>query len=399
MGDTMTDKRLYTAGIFAKKAGVTIKTIRFYDKRGLLKPSEYSDTGYRLYSDEDFSRLQRILTLKYLGFSLAEIKEFIIRENEESNLKESLKTQKEILKSKINHMNLVVKTISEAEEAIGNSKDIEWNKIIDIINVINMEKGLLNQYRDSSNLTKRISIHDKFSTNKIGWHKWVFDKIKLLPNMRVLEIGCGDGSLWARNIHSLPDGCNITLTDVSEGMIKDAKNNLKEFGDKFQFEVLDANEINFEDESFDLVIANHVLFYIKNRDKVFSQIKRILKNNGYFYCSTVGETHMKELEQLIKGFNKELVMCENNMEEDFTLESGKNQLEKWFKEVKQYNYEDELIVTEVEPLAQYVYSTHGNVKEILEGRYLDFEDYIKKEIDKEGKIHISKSTGLFQCKK
>jgi len=197
----------------------------------------------------------------------------------------------------------------------------------------------------------------------------------------------------------LPDGCNITLTDVSEGMIKDAKNNLKKFEDKFQFAVLDANELNFEDESFDLVIANHMLFYIKNGDKVFSQIKRILKDNGYFYCSTVGETHMEELEKLIKGFNKELVMCENNMAEDFGLENGKNQLDKWFKEVDQYNYEDALIVTEVEPLAQYVYSTHGNVKEILEGRYLDFEDYIKKEIDKGGKIHISKSTGLFQCKK
>ena len=51
----------YTAGDFAKKAGVTIRTIRFYDSKGLLKPSSISDSGYRLYTDADFAKLQIIL--------------------------------------------------------------------------------------------------------------------------------------------------------------------------------------------------------------------------------------------------------------------------------------------------------------------------------------------------
>ena len=63
----------YTTGEFARMAHVTIRTIRYYDKKGLLKPSFINESGYRMYSDEDFLKLQKILSLKYLGFSLNEI--------------------------------------------------------------------------------------------------------------------------------------------------------------------------------------------------------------------------------------------------------------------------------------------------------------------------------------
>ena len=70
--------RYYTSGQFAKKANVTVRTIRFYDKQGILRPSKISEAGYRLYTDEDFGRLQKILSLKYLGFSLEEIMSLMI---------------------------------------------------------------------------------------------------------------------------------------------------------------------------------------------------------------------------------------------------------------------------------------------------------------------------------
>lgn len=52
-----------------KKANVTVRTIRYYDKQNILKPSYVTDTGVRFYTDSDFTRLQQILLLKYLGFS------------------------------------------------------------------------------------------------------------------------------------------------------------------------------------------------------------------------------------------------------------------------------------------------------------------------------------------
>ena len=92
-------QNLYTTGQLAEKAFVTIRTLRYYDKVGLLKPSHHSDGGHRLYTDEDLFRLEQILGLKFLGFSLTEIKRFL---EKPKSLSESLAMQKEILKDKKN---------------------------------------------------------------------------------------------------------------------------------------------------------------------------------------------------------------------------------------------------------------------------------------------------------
>ena len=63
----------YSSGEFARMAHVTLRTIRYYDKQNILKPSYVSDAGARFYTDEDLARLQQILLLKFLGFSLDDI--------------------------------------------------------------------------------------------------------------------------------------------------------------------------------------------------------------------------------------------------------------------------------------------------------------------------------------
>ena len=60
----------YSSGEFARMAHVTLRTVRYYDKQDILKPSLVTESGARFYTDEDFARLQQILLLKYLGFSL-----------------------------------------------------------------------------------------------------------------------------------------------------------------------------------------------------------------------------------------------------------------------------------------------------------------------------------------
>lgn len=72
--DHITGKSFYTSGEFASRAHVSLRTVRYYDKIGLLHPSAVTDGGARLYSDHDFVRLEQILLFKYLGFSLDEIR-------------------------------------------------------------------------------------------------------------------------------------------------------------------------------------------------------------------------------------------------------------------------------------------------------------------------------------
>ncbi|WP_315671426.1 methyltransferase domain-containing protein [Clostridium sp. 19966] len=389
---------LFTTGEFAEKAGVTIRTIRYYDKKDILKPHDYTQAGYRLYTQEDFARLQKILTLKYLGFSLNEIKEVLDNEKKFS-LKQSMKVQKEIISNKMNHMKLVEKAINSAEIMVNSGDEVDWDKVIDVIKVINMERNILEQYRNSSNLIKRISLHDKFSTNKTGWFRWMLGKMKLKAGKNILELGCGIGTFWLTNIDYIPKGCNIVLTDISGGMIEDAKNNLGDNRSRFIFEVADANRLPYKDESFDVVIANHMLFYCSDRKKVLSEIKRVLKSGGYFYCSTVGKEHMKELDKLCKEYDDRIFLTEKDLAEEFGLENGKVQLEKYFFDINRYDYDDKLIVNESEPLLNYLFSTHGNIKEILKDNKTQFEEFVRNKLNECGRMEITKSSGLFESRR
>lgn len=392
------NEKYYTTGEFAKKAGVTIRTIRYYDKKGLLKPTCRGENGYRLYRGNDFAKLQRILTLKYLGFPLESIGQTINSEIGKEELRRSLDEQKNILEDKLIRMKLVIKAIEETQNMLNEQKDFAWDTCINIINVINKEAEVLQQYKNSSNLRARINIHDGYSTNKYGWHKWLFDNIVIPPKTKILEIGCGDGTLWLKNINRIPKDCKVILSDISDGMLKDAKKNLAKYEDKFEFINMDENSINFEDDTFDVIIANQMLYYINDREKFFKEIKRVLKSDGHFYASTIGNNHMKELKDLVKKYDERIELEKIKFSRIFGLETGKSQLKECFQDVELYHYEDSLIVNDAKPIIEYLYSTHGNLQEIIRNKEIDFERFIENEVENKKEICISKYSGLFICK-
>lgn len=384
----------YTAGEFAKNVGVTIRTIRYYDKIGILKPVKYSKSGYRLYSEKEFGTLQKILIFKFLGFSLEEIKKIIGNDNNLESLKVSLDDQKKLIENKIIGMKSILKSVIETEEMIKND-DFKWESVINIINEINKDTILMKQYKNSSNLQARINIHDLYSINKYGWHRWVYDNLKLKDNMKVLEIGCGNGELWKRNSDRIPKNCELYLTDISKGMIKDAEENLQELKCKINFKAVDIENIEFENNTFDIVVCNHVLYYVKNKEKAFSEVKRVLKDNGIFYASTIGKNHMKDMINLAKEYDKRIELTPDNPAMKFGLENGKSQLSKFFNTVNLLVYDDKLIVNKAQPIVDYIYSTYENVDKIVKDKKT-FNDFVEKKIEKEGTIIIRKYTGLFE---
>ena len=80
----------YSSGEFARMAQITVRTVRYYDKQNILKPSLVTPTGARFYTEEDFARLQQIMLLKYLGFSLEDIRELTVNDSDYSYLEHSL---------------------------------------------------------------------------------------------------------------------------------------------------------------------------------------------------------------------------------------------------------------------------------------------------------------------
>jgi ubiquinone/menaquinone biosynthesis C-methylase UbiE len=257
---------------------------------------------------------------------------------------------------------------------------------------VNDPQYLKNQYQDSSNVDARLRLHQRFSVNKYGWHCWVFDQLKLPARCRILELGCGPGTLWLNNLDRIPEGWEITLSDFSVGMLECARQNL-ETQRPFQYKVIDAQSIPLESRYFDAVIANHVLPHVPDKMKAFSEICRVLIPEGCFYASTTGEQNLSEIKDLVCEFDEKLVSWAR-VSDSFTLENGMAQLAAWFTEIKLYRYEDALDVTEIAPLADYILS--GWSRQILEKRLDQFNEFVASELEAHaGVFHITKDAGLF----
>jgi ubiquinone/menaquinone biosynthesis C-methylase UbiE len=317
-------------------------------------------------------------------------------------IKQSLHTQKQIIEEKINHLGLVRKAIQEAEQMLGTEHSLNWDKFTNIIKLINMEKDWLKQFQNSTNLNARIRLHDRFSTNVYGWHRWLFDRLELSDGLNILEIGCGNAALWRRNYNDIPRECSITLTDFSQGMINDAQANLGSDADeRFTFNMADAQSLPFESESFDVVVANYVLFLVPDPDKAFAEMHRVLKPGGMLYASTMGKSHLRELKKLLSEFDAHIIMAKIDLSERFGLENGEQQLSEYFSEITLARYQDSLLVTDAEPLVDYVLSTSGNAGQVLVGAKLkEFKTFMKKKMAaSEGAIHITKDSGVFTARK
>ncbi|MCZ7543136.1 MAG: MerR family transcriptional regulator [Anaerolineae bacterium] len=91
--------RTYRIAAFAKLAGVTVRTLHHYDRMGLLTPSSSTEAGYRLYTQRDLLRLQQILTLKWMGFALKQIKALL--DDPAYDLRASLAIQKAAVEAEI----------------------------------------------------------------------------------------------------------------------------------------------------------------------------------------------------------------------------------------------------------------------------------------------------------
>lgn len=131
---------LYQAHEFAERADVTVRTLHHYDRLGLLKPSRYTPAGYRLYGERDLVRLQQIVTLKFIGFPLKQIKHLLDRKN--TDLLTLLRTQREIIQEKRHQLDKAIFAIETAEHIVKSNSQPVWEAFKKIIEVINMQNTM-----------------------------------------------------------------------------------------------------------------------------------------------------------------------------------------------------------------------------------------------------------------
>lgn len=122
-----------TSGEVAKKMNVTVRTLQYYDREGLLSPSSASGGGRRLYTDRDILKLHQILSLKYLGFSLADIKNRLISLNTPEEVAQALSEQAAALSEKIESLSESLKELTALREEVLKMKSVNFKKYADIL--------------------------------------------------------------------------------------------------------------------------------------------------------------------------------------------------------------------------------------------------------------------------
>ncbi|WP_346698214.1 methyltransferase domain-containing protein [Catenibacillus scindens] len=386
----------YSSGQFARLANVSVRTIRFYDAKNILKPSYIAPSGARFYTDSDLARLQQILLLKYLGFSLDDIQKLTIKETDLPLMVNSLRLQKKLIQDRIEQMEQVEQAIDSTIEEIRDSHEIDWSHMLHLIHLTNRENRLRRQYQDASNINARIRLHRNYSVNPQGWFPWIFQQCHIKDHAKILELGCGNGALWYENIEKIPPNCHIILSDISSGMLSDARRNIGKDDPRFTFEQFDCQDIPYDDHIFHLILANHLLFYLDETGHTLSQVCRTLLPDGTFVCSTYGRHHMREISELVTGFDRHITLSDEILYYKFGLENGKNILSEFFSSVECIQYEDAIEIHDPQPLIDYILSCHGNQNQYLLDRYRDFRNYVEKQTKKG--FHITKEAGIFVCR-
>lgn len=134
------DKEWMSIGELAKLMKVSVRTLQYYDKQGLLSPSAMSEGGRRLYHAKDVVKLHQILSFKYLGFSLEEIRDRILPLDTTEEIAAALQQQKRAVCEEISRLQSALKAIDALRKEVLCMQEVDFKKYAVIVELLRMEK-------------------------------------------------------------------------------------------------------------------------------------------------------------------------------------------------------------------------------------------------------------------
>lgn len=251
--------------------------------------------------------------------------------------------------------------------------------------LVNDSNLIKTQYANPEKLDIRIALHQKYSLNQQPFGDWILSHYQLKPGMRMLELGCGTGNMWHDAARWLPHDASLILTDFSEGMLETARATVPELPN-ISFRQVDIQQIPYETDTFDVVIANMMLYHVPDLAKGLGEVARVLKPDGRFFCATVGEHGVAEWLAQVLG-------CADGNKYPFSLQNGTSHLKSFFGHVETSLREDGLWVTDVEDLMEYVFSM-ASFSGLCQRPRQEVAALLEAQM-KDGVIAIPKEYGLF----
>jgi SAM-dependent methyltransferase len=176
---------------------------------------------------------------------------------------------------------------------------------------------------------------------------------------------------------------SIGMVVTTRGIVPDAK-----------FAVGAMPAVPFASASFDLVIANHMLYHVAERQRGLGEIRRVLRPGGVLFASTNGAEHLREIKELMR----DLDIDAGDVSASFTLENAEEQLGAVFAHIERNEYADGLRVTDAEVLIRYIASMNERAAGVVEGRESELRSIIEGRIARDGAFQVMKSTGLLTAR-
>lgn len=210
------------------------------------------------------------------------------------------------------------------------------------------------QYKDSRNLRKRGNLHSRYGNR--SWFDFVAGHLEMPARQDVLDVGCGGGWFWSSSINLLPAELCVTLGDKSKGMVEEAVHKVcaQDHYFKVAGQVLDAASLPFADQSFDAVIAMHMLYHVRDPALAIREMVRVLRPGGFVALSTNGDDNLRDLFAL--GANAFGGVRGDPAARIFSADNAQNLLSRHFASVDVYRYEDAYAINDGDDIFDYLTS-------------------------------------------
>ncbi len=390
-------KNLYTIGQLEKLAGISTKTLRVYERKGLLLPERNAENSYRIYGEEAVRTLEKIQLMKYLDFSLEQIAEFL-QLYENVSREEMLLEQKRLLEKKRGQLNNVIARVDRAvRECRG--ENVDTNAFLKSLGTI-----VKNQRADE--LVGRLRLH---ADEPRGWSRFIFDEARLRPGMKVLDAGAGWGNLWRYNQERLPEQLKITCVDRHNThmdtfceFIKEQKaaGQLADSEISFVWDDLETMQIN---GPYDRIFFNHVVSHIGDRGAMYRKLFSALSAEGTLICTWGGFLVYEKLQPLLREFFEDCTELDKGFEKHkIKTANWGEELKQIFPSVEKHAYVITLTFATAEEFLEYIQQVCRPVREPLEvqrAEFLKFLEGLNCFKNEQGQYEFQRDTYLYCCRK
>ncbi|MBS7530507.1 methyltransferase domain-containing protein [Hazenella sp. IB182353] len=271
----------------AQRLGVTTRTIRFYEEKGLIKPRKNAENQYRTFSEQDAWRIQTILCLREVDMPIHEIKSALsyLDQGDHEEVIYYLQLQRAAMFADMTRIKDRLSTLDQMITEYHSEPVATWEKLWALTEKSKLKQEKRNAWVDRWHFDRQANQYDiQVQSESAGFHvhqdydqalDQIACSIQPLADEIGLDIGIGTGNLTLRLISS---DCEMKGVDQSVEMLKICKEKLPDI----ETRIGNFLAIPYPDQSFDFIVTSYALHHLTDEQKLLAltEMKRVLKPTG-----------------------------------------------------------------------------------------------------------------------